>query len=64
MHYPKNVQYLRYNIRSNYDARTSNTGDKIRYKIVKYVHIGVKLLYDHERTSDRDDTVTPNADCR
>ena len=29
---------------------------EIRYKIIKSVHVGVKLLYDHRGTSDRDVT--------
>ena len=34
--------------------RISNASDKIRYRIVESVHVGVKFLYDHGRTGDRD----------
>ena len=37
----------------------------MRYKVIKSVHIGVKLLYDHGRTSDQDVTKrlpTPTVD--
>ena len=36
--------------------RISNVSGEMRYKIIKSVHVGVKLLYDHEGTSDRDAT--------
>ena len=56
MRYPRSMQYLGDNLQSNYNARTSNTREEIRYKNVDSVHIGVKLLYDHEGTSDWDVT--------
>ena len=36
--------------------RTSNTSDKMRYFIIKSMHIEVKILYDHGGTSDLDAT--------
>ena len=34
--------------------RTLNVSDEMRYRIIKSMHIGVKLLYDHDGTNDRD----------
>ena len=34
--------------------RTSNASDEIRYGVIKSMHIGVKLLYDHGGIADRD----------
>ena len=45
--------------------RISNASDEMRYKVIKSVHIGVKLLYDHGGTSDQDVTKglpTPTVD--
>ena len=39
---------------SDYYTDTSNRSDETRYGIIKYMHIGVKLLYDHGRTTDWD----------
>ena len=50
MHYPSNVQYLGYKIRSNYYTCTSECSSKLRYKGIDAVYIGVKLLYKHDRT--------------
>ena len=44
----------RYKIWSEYNAYTSNASDEMRYKVIKFMHIGVKLLYDHGRKSDQD----------
>ena len=33
---------------------TLNRSDETRYRIIKSVHIGVKLLYDHEGTTHQD----------
>ena len=35
---------------------TLNMSDEMRYRVIKSMHIGVKLLYDHRGTSDRDAT--------
>ena len=32
---------------------TSNASDKLRYRIIKSMHVGVELLYDHRRARDR-----------
>ena len=48
MRYPRNMYYLGYKIRSNYNARTSNVSDKMRYWSIESVHVGVKLLYDND----------------
>ena len=48
------MHYLEYNIRSNYQAYTPNMTDKLEYRIIKSVHIGVKLLYDHGRARGQD----------
>ena len=53
MRYPRNVQYLEYKIRSNYNAYTPNASDKMRYRVIESMHIGVKLMYDHGRACDR-----------
>ena len=34
--------------------RTSNAREEMRYRSIDSLHIVVKLLYDHEGTSDRD----------
>ena len=44
---------------------TPNASDEMRYKVIKSVHIRVKLLYDRGGTSDRDVTkglLTPIVD--
>ena len=56
MHYPRYVYHLEYKIRSDYNTRTSNRSEEMRYKIIKSVHVGVKIMYDHRGTSDRDAT--------
>ena len=33
---------------------TLNASDEMRYGVIKSVHIGVKLLYDHGGTADHD----------
>ena len=35
---------------------TSNVSDEMMYRIIKSVHIRVKLLYDNEGTNDQDIT--------
>ena len=50
MHYPENVQYLGYKIRSNYNTCISECGNKTRYIVIDDVHVGVKLLNEHDRT--------------
>ena len=43
-------------LRCDYNMYTLNISEKIRYGIIKSVHIGVKLLYDHEGTTNQDIT--------
>ena len=52
MHYLQDLQHLGYKIWSDYNARTSNASDKMRYRVIESMHIRVELLYDHEGTSD------------
>ena len=33
--------------------RTLNASDEMRYRVIKSMHIGLKLLYDHGGTTDR-----------
>ena len=56
MHYFRYVQYLGYKIWSNYNVCTLNASDKMRYWSIEFVHVGVKLLYDHGGTSHWDAT--------
>ena len=53
MRYPEDVYYLVYNTWRNYHAYTQNASDKLGYKVIKSVHIGVELLYDHGRARER-----------
>ena len=65
MRYPWDMAHLGYNIRSDHNVRTSNMSRKLRYWRIKSVHIRVKLLYDHEKASDRGATQwlpTPTVD--
>ena len=54
MRYPRNVQYLEYKIRSNYNAYNPNASDKLGYRVIKSAHSLVKFLYNHGRACDRD----------
>ena len=38
---------------------TTNRNEKARYGRIKFVHIGVKFLYDHGGTTNRDITKGP-----
>ena len=49
--YPRNMQYLGYKIRGNYNMCTSKCHGKPRYRGIDTVFIGVKLLYKHDGTS-------------
>ena len=51
MRYPRDVQYLEYKIRSNYDTCTSECKNKLRYSGINTVYVGVKLLNKHDRTT-------------
>ena len=48
--YPRNMQYLEYKIRGNYNISTSKCPSKLRYRGIDTVYIGVKLLDKHNGT--------------
>ena len=50
--YPRNPKHIRNKLRCDRNGNTSNTSNKMRYKVVNLVHIVVELLNQHERTSD------------
>ena len=50
MCYLRNVKYLGYKIQSDYDTRTFDMHSKLRHKGINTIHIGVKLLYEHDGT--------------
>ena len=56
MRYLRNVWHLEYKIWSNYNAYTPNASDQLEYRVIKSVHVGVKLMYDHGRSRNRDVT--------
>ena len=52
MLYPRDTEHVRYKIRSDHSACTSDASDKERYLIIKSMHVGIELLYKHGWTSD------------
>ena len=54
--YPRNLKHIRNKLRCDRNTRTSNVSKEERYWTINPVHVGVKLLNGHERTSDRDVT--------
>ena len=56
MLYPWNMEHLGYNIWCNHYVRNSNVSTKKRYRSIQFMHVGVELLDQHERTGDRDVT--------
>ena len=54
--YPRNPKHIRNKLRCDRKERTSNTSEKLRYRMIDSVHVRVKLLDKHGRTSDRDIT--------
>ena len=50
--YPRNLKHIRNKLRCDKNRNTSDTSNKMRYGAVNPVHVGVKLLNQHERTSD------------
>ena len=54
--YPRDPKHIRNKLRCDRNARTSNAGEEKRYRMINPVHVGVKLLDEHERTGDRDVT--------
>ena len=56
MLYPRNMKYIRNKLRCDYNVCTLNESRKERYWKIESMHVGVKLLDQHEWTSDRDVT--------
>ena len=56
MFYPRNTKHIRYQLRCDNNACTSNASMKERYWRIESMHVGVKLLDQHGRTCDRDIT--------
>ena len=54
--YPRNPKYIRNKLLCDRNARTSIASKEKRYWTINLVHVGVKLLDKHERTSNRDNT--------
>ena len=54
--YPRNPKHIYNKLRCDRNVRTSNVSKEERYRTINLVHVGVKLLNEHERTSDRDVT--------
>ena len=54
--YPRDPEHIRNKLRCDKNARTSNASEEKRYWTINPVHVRVKLLDKHERTSDRDVT--------
>ena len=56
MRYSRNMKHIHNKLWCDYNVRTSNGSRKERYWKIKTMHVGVKLLDQHGRTSDRDVT--------
>ena len=54
--YPRDMKHIRNQLRCDRDTHISNVSEKERYWMIYPVHVGVKLLDQHERTCDRDIT--------
>ena len=54
--YPRNPKHIYNKLRCDRNVRISNASKEERYWMINLVHVGVKLLNEHERTSDRDVT--------
>ena len=54
--YPRNSKHIHNKLRCDKNAHTSNASEEKRYRTINLVHVGVKLLDKHERTSDQDIT--------
>ena len=54
--YPRNPKHIRNKLRCDRNRNTSDTSNKMRYRMANLVHVGVDLLNQHERTSDGLDT--------
>ena len=51
MLYPWNTEHIGYQLRYKNNTRTLNTSMKERYRRIESMHVGVKHLDQHERTS-------------
>ena len=56
MLYLRDMEHIEYNIRCDHNVHTSNASNKKRHWKIKSMHVGVKLLDQHEWTSDWDVT--------
>ena len=54
--YPRNSKHIRNKLRCDRNVRTSNASEEKRYCMINPVHVEVKLLDKHKRTSDQDFT--------
>ena len=54
--YPRDSKHFRNKLRCDRNTRTSNASEEKRYRMINPMHVEVKLLDKHERTSDRDVT--------
>ena len=50
--YPRNPKHIRNKLRCDRNRNTLDMSNKMRYRAVNPVHVGVELLNQHERTSD------------
>ena len=51
--YPRNPKHIRNKLRCDRNRNTSDSSNKMRYGVVNPMHVGVELLNQHERASDR-----------
>ena len=56
MLYPRNTEHIGYQLRYNNNTHTLNTSMKERYRRIESMHVGVKHLDQHGRTSGQDVT--------
>ena len=54
--YPRNSKHIHNKLQCDKNAHSSNASEEKRYRTINLVHVGVKLLDKHERTSDQDIT--------
>ena len=50
--YPRNPKHIRNKLLCDKNRNTSDTSNKMRYRVVNFMHVGVELLNQHEKTSD------------
>ena len=54
--YPRDPKHIRNKLWCDRNVHTLNVSEEKRYWTINLVHVGVKLLNEHERTGDRDVT--------